>query len=363
MTRILTVKPGQEDYLDASYLLRQASPYENKVILFTNIEAQSNLLCNKRQLKTTSRTEQPKRVTLGNPDASERISEAAMSTLKIIDLLNLNSDALQKRERTYQIMQNFAKALWSVLNPKQNEKLKVAGSEIIILRENLRTEKERSIETDKELHNLRSCSTCSKENSAASTAVNVGENLESLVHLEGNTSCAIDEVCMCSVVVDHVISEYQRGINSSHIYNNSESEGAKILKILETAAEPEVSMAEMSPKQLTTFATYKSKLEVGLNERDVVPFMRVRVVGLTTRNYRGKGRPKEGIITIWNPIEKQVNLSSLSSHANEYLFSFENLGYLTHVSFRLVSEFDIAAYVVYVEKSIQPLIKRNSGCL
>ncbi|PPS06622.1 hypothetical protein GOBAR_AA14016 [Gossypium barbadense] len=124
----------------------------------------------------------------------------------------------------------------------------------------------------------------------------------------------------CSVLVDHVISEYQRGVNSSHIHNDSESEGAKILRILETSAEPEVLMAEMSPEQLTSFATYKSKAtrqlemeksiekalaEAGLNERDVVPFMRVRVVGLINRNYHGKGRPKEGIITIWNPTEKQ----------------------------------------------------------
>ncbi|XP_022766252.1 protein BREAST CANCER SUSCEPTIBILITY 2 homolog B-like [Durio zibethinus] len=206
----------------------------------------------------------------------------------------------------------------------------------------------------------------------------------------------------CSVVVDHVISEYQRGINSCHIYNDSESEGAKILKILETAAEPEVLMAEMSPEQLTSFAAYKSKLEAtrqlemeksiekalaqaGLNERDVIPFTRVRVVGLTTRNYNGKRRPKEGIITIWNPTEKQktelvegqayvvaglipmnsdsetlylqargsaINwqpLPPLSMECFEPFFSprksikLSNLGEIP-----LSSEFDIAAYVVYV---------------
>ncbi|XWS43893.1 hypothetical protein CRYUN_Cryun16bG0143700 [Craigia yunnanensis] len=214
----------------------------------------------------------------------------------------------------------------------------------------------------------------------------------------------------CSVVNDHVISEYQREVNSSHIHNDSESEGAKILKILETASEPEVLMAEMSPEQLTSFATYKSKLEetrqlemekaiekalaqAGLNERDVIPFMRVRVVGLTNRNYHRKGRPKEGIITIWNPTEKQVNLSAimlysllhllvhvhfsqflllqaysetlylqaqgsgtkwqpLSPQAMEYFEQFfrprksikpSNLGEIP-----LSSEFDIAAYVVYV---------------
>ncbi|KHG23348.1 Breast cancer type 2 susceptibility [Gossypium arboreum] len=206
----------------------------------------------------------------------------------------------------------------------------------------------------------------------------------------------------CSVLVDHVISEYQRGVNSSHIHNDSESEGAKILRILETSAEPEVLMAEMSPEQLTSFATYKSKLEAtrqlemeksiekalaeaGLNERDVVPFMRVRVVGLINRNYHGKGRPKEGIITIWNPTEKQecelvegqayvvsglipMNsdseilylqargstnkwqpLSPLAMESFEAFFcprksmKLSNLGEIS-----LSSEFDIAAYVVYV---------------
>ncbi|XVF35944.1 hypothetical protein REPUB_Repub19eG0015500 [Reevesia pubescens] len=220
MTLILTVKPGQEDYLDASYLLRQASPYMK--IKFTNIGAQSNLLCNKRQLQTTSRAEQPKRVKLGNPDASEVEGKIIGDENQLPDEedlrscnvdfknnrpLNLNSDALLERERTHQIMQNFAKALWSVLK-QHNEKLKVAESEILILRENLRTEKERSVEMEKELHNLRSCCTCSKENSAASTAVNVGENFESLVHLEGNTSCAIDETKLDLNSSNHIKFEY-----------------------------------------------------------------------------------------------------------------------------------------------------------
>ena len=72
----------------------------------------------------------------------------------------------------------------------------MAESEILILRENLRNEKKRSMEMEKELHDLRSCCTCSKENSVASTAVKVGENSESMVLLEGRTSCGVDEVCM-----------------------------------------------------------------------------------------------------------------------------------------------------------------------
>lgn len=55
----------------------------------------------------------------------------------------------------------------------------------------------------------------------------------------------------------------------------------------------------------------KALEDAGLRERDVTPFMRVRVVGLTGKDHRGKGSSKEGIITIWNPTEKQVNSSVL----------------------------------------------------
>ena len=66
-----------------------------------------------------------------------------------------------------------------------------------------------------------------------------------------------------SIVVEGIVSEFQRGNKGPNIFNDSDSEeGAKILKILETAAEPEVIMAEMSPEQLTSFATYQAKLEV-----------------------------------------------------------------------------------------------------
>lgn len=72
----------------------------------------------------------------------------------------------------------------------------VAESENQMLRENLRNEKTRSIEMEKELKNLRSCCTCSKDNLMASTIVKVVENFESMVHSERQTSCGIDEVCL-----------------------------------------------------------------------------------------------------------------------------------------------------------------------
>lgn len=65
------------------------------------------------------------------------------------------------------------------------------------------------------------------------------------------------------MVAEGIMSEFQMGNKESDIHNDYDSdEGAKILKILETAAEPEVLMAEMSSEQLNSFATYRAKLEV-----------------------------------------------------------------------------------------------------
>ncbi|KAG4383155.1 hypothetical protein GLYMA_13G010700v4 [Glycine max] len=121
-----------------------------------------------------------------------------------------------------------------------------------------------------------------------------------------------------SAVVDGIISEYQK--ERPHIYYDSDSEGAKIYNMLETAEEPEFLMADMSPEQLNSFATYKAKLnairqsemdksiekalkDAGLGSRQVTPFMRLRVVGLTYKTRQDK--PKEGIVAIWNPTETQ----------------------------------------------------------
>lgn len=58
MTLILTVKPGEHDYSDTSYLLRQASPFMK--IKFTNVEEPSTFL-NKRHIEMLPRVEQAKK--------------------------------------------------------------------------------------------------------------------------------------------------------------------------------------------------------------------------------------------------------------------------------------------------------------
>nr|XP_017227095.1 PREDICTED: protein BREAST CANCER SUSCEPTIBILITY 2 homolog B-like isoform X2 [Daucus carota subsp. sativus] len=128
-----------------------------------------------------------------------------------------------------------------------------------------------------------------------------------------------------SEVAEEVISELQRADADILINSDGSEEAAKIFKILETSAEPEILMAGMSSKQLKSLSIYQAKLEEtrqsnihqsiekafensGLSGRDVTPFMRLSVVGLTTKIGQEKCYPRKGLITIWNPTEEQVDL-------------------------------------------------------
>ncbi|RYR11482.1 hypothetical protein Ahy_B04g069004 isoform C [Arachis hypogaea] len=204
-----------------------------------------------------------------------------------------------------------------------------------------------------------------------------------------------------SAVVESIISEYQKERSGLHTYDDCDSEGARIHNMLETAEEPEFLMADMSPEQLKCFSAYKAKLnaitqseqekstdkalkDAGLSHRDVTPLMRIRVVGLT---YKGRQDKRiEGIVTIWNPTEKQcqelvegesyaisgltpisgsdldiLRLQTrgsstkwlpLSSNTKQqfkpFFISRISASLLSFSCISLSSEFDIAAYVVHV---------------
>jgi len=63
--------------------------------------------------------------------------------------------------------------------------------------------------------------------------------------------------------LEGVVSESQREKRDAYIGSDYESkEGARILRILERAAEPELLMAEMTSEQLNLFSSYQAKLEV-----------------------------------------------------------------------------------------------------
>lgn len=61
------------------------------------------------------------------------------------------------------------------------------------------------------------------------------------------------------------MSEFQRENRGFDTVDNC-CEGAKLLMMLETAAEPELLMAEMTSEQLTSLSSYQAKLEVGLTQ-------------------------------------------------------------------------------------------------
>ncbi|GAY42894.1 hypothetical protein CUMW_070440 [Citrus unshiu] len=175
MTLILTVKSGEEDYLDTSYLLRQASPYMK--IKFDNVEDSSNFLCNKRQLPSLSGKDQLKRVKLSGLEACS--------------------------ERNDQIMQKFAKAMWNVLK-EYNHKLKVAEIKIKSLAEQLRDEKNRNLEMEKQLNDLKSCCIGSLESSVDAIPSKETTNFGSGIKLEAHKSSEIVEM---NVGVDYLNCE------------------------------------------------------------------------------------------------------------------------------------------------------------
>nr|GLL25656.1 protein BREAST CANCER SUSCEPTIBILITY 2 homolog B-like [Ipomoea trifida] len=156
-----------------------------------------------------------------------------------------------------------------------------------------------------------------------------------------------------SIVAEGIASEIQNTNIDILIGNDYESEeGAKLLKILETAAEPDILMAEMTFEQLNSFSSYKAKLEAkkqshtqksldraleaaGLKTRDVTPFMRVRVVGLTSKSTRQGHSTRDGLITIWNPTEEQkVELTEGQAYAVSGLVALSSDSNTLHLQTR-----------------------------
>lgn len=50
----------------------------------------------------------------------------------------------------------------------------------------------------------------------------------------------------------------------------------------------------------------KALADASLNERNVSAFMRIKVAGLWSKSSQRNIYDKEGIVTIWEPTEKQV---------------------------------------------------------
>ncbi|KAK1322143.1 hypothetical protein QJS10_CPA03g02259 [Acorus calamus] len=227
---VLTVKSGEDDYLDTSMLLRQASPYMK--IKFYNVEESSNLPCLKRQPNLITKIEQPKRRKLNNSDAPvfkggkhfdgqsifktevqreqvqqvENIQDPVLSTMPTnaefqrVEMHNAEYCVeLRMRERECQIMQSFSRALWNVLK-QYKQKLEESDNTIQRLEQSLTNEKARTANLEKALENLRrhSCS-CHKQCLCSSSPKFIADvssrptvELQDEAHSESNNSVELD---------------------------------------------------------------------------------------------------------------------------------------------------------------------------
>ncbi|CAK7341665.1 unnamed protein product [Dovyalis caffra] len=203
MALMLTVKPGEDDYSDTSYLLRQASPFMK--IKFTSVEEPA-MVHKKRHIEMLPRVEQGKKMKCSGryatvteegksvrdehpllPEAGKKIytSESVSAAPVKPDSVDL------PRERNHQVMQNFAKALWNVLK-QYKEKLMVAEREIQSLNEVIGNEKTRYLELEKELEDFKSCCSCSEENSSVFALVNIDTKFEAPTRNTRDPRCQND---------------------------------------------------------------------------------------------------------------------------------------------------------------------------
>ncbi|XP_058225488.1 kinesin-like protein KIN-6 isoform X2 [Rhododendron vialii] len=255
MALILTVKSGVEDYLDTSFLLRQASPYMK--IKFNNAEEPLNLVSTKRSFQAFPRVERLKRTKLSSIEAfhtnegngagdgcrllkeealppeiikpehcSGRPGKTTNSDLKDGTSLEEGSTELEK-ERKNVIMQNFAKAIWNVLK-QYKEKLKVAENQIQTLNRSLTDEKERSLGLEIELKDLKSNLLYKKETS-----------LKERVESSTNTS-AEQEGCQS----DHEVNNAGVVIASSITVEDFEEQGYQFTNQESEAFPRDVNIAE-----------------------------------------------------------------------------------------------------------------------
>ncbi|WOK98824.1 kinesin-like protein KIN-6 [Canna indica] len=194
MTLILTVKPGEDDYADTSFLLRQASPYMK--IKFTNIEEPPNLP-NKKRITSSLITDHHKRRKINvsetsvddegshrsNRNDGSRASKKDADTKKLQEVVIPQSSVISTEvlmpmtvdtalndahhmellslARKEEIMRNFSKALWTTLK-QYKQKLIESEKNAQSLREALRKEEVQVMELNKEIEELKSRCSCQK---------------------------------------------------------------------------------------------------------------------------------------------------------------------------------------------------------
>ncbi|KAF2942521.1 hypothetical protein DAI22_02g001600 [Oryza sativa Japonica Group] len=260
MTLILNVKPGDDDYLDTSFLLRQASPYMK--IKYTNLEDSSGLVSQKRSSASLICQENTKKRKIhkvaGKDDIDKddgvTISEKDESQYKL-----LNSE-LRRVSRNEEIMTNFARALWTVLK-QYKQKLLESENAVESTRELLRSKDIKIMELEKKLKVL-SCS-CKKFPAVEDTFVeqnndvSSGQVAQSFVSLSSQTDLvSIDSALNKSLAVEEVSEESTgHGPERSSDYDDKTGTGGSDVcdtSIIKLIAEEELCSGDCKPEKASS---------------------------------------------------------------------------------------------------------------
>ncbi|CAD6248545.1 unnamed protein product [Miscanthus lutarioriparius] len=169
MTLILNVKPGDDDYLDTSFLLRQASPYMK--IKYTSLEDSSDLASQKRinvslicqENKKKRKVQKPEVLVVEGKENVDTDDISKVSEKDGTQHVSLNSE-MPRVSRSEAIMTNFARALLTVLRQYKHKLLEsenAAESMKELFRDNdiqIRDKDIQIMELKKELEAVKYCS-------------------------------------------------------------------------------------------------------------------------------------------------------------------------------------------------------------
>ncbi|KAK3155775.1 hypothetical protein QOZ80_2AG0098500 [Eleusine coracana subsp. coracana] len=170
MTLVLNVKPGDDDFSDTSFLLRQASPYMK--IKYTSLEDYSDLVSQKRSNVSLICQEKKKKRKIHEPevlvveqkenvdmDDNARVSTSSKRVATDEAQHKLLNSELRRVSRSEEIMRNFAKAFWTVLK-QYKHKLLESENTTESMKELLREKDIQIMELKRELEVLNSSCSC-----------------------------------------------------------------------------------------------------------------------------------------------------------------------------------------------------------
>ncbi|WVZ78297.1 hypothetical protein U9M48_026034 [Paspalum notatum var. saurae] len=211
---ILNVKPGNDDYVDTSFLLRQASPYMK--IKYTTLDDSSDLASQKRSNASLICQESKKKRKVHKPEVLVVERKETMDTYNITEVSEkdeeqpvfLNSE-LPRVSRSEAIMTNFARALWTVLK-QYKSKLLESENAAESMKELIRDKDIQIMELKKELEVLNARCSCKSVPITEESSVNQddsvlsGQAVRSLISLPKKSDLGS---CDASVDNFHLVAE------------------------------------------------------------------------------------------------------------------------------------------------------------